>query len=86
MRDINTDEELNRIELNRVSNIAVFSGKKINEIAWLYGRRVNDFEEYIMVQFDNCEGFFVGEKAEYISALNKGRRRYGRDQGDRKGL
>lgn len=63
MRDINTDEELNRIELNRVSNIAVFSGKKINEIAWLYGRRVNDFEEYIMVQFDNCEGFFVGEKS-----------------------
>ena len=63
MRDINTDEELNRIELNRVSNIAVFIGKKINEIAWLYGGCVNDFEEYIMVQFDNCESFFVGEKS-----------------------
>lgn len=62
MSDINTDEEINRVELDRVNNIAVFKGKKINEIAWLYGKHADPFEEYIMVQYDDCSNFIVGKK------------------------
>lgn len=68
MRDINTDEEMNSIELDRVSSVAVFSGKKINEGELIYGVHANPIEEYIIVQFDGGDGFFAGKKKEvYIS-------------------
>lgn len=62
MSDINTDEKVNRGELDRVNNISVFKGKKINKIVWLYRTRADHFKQYIMVQYDNCSKFIVGKK------------------------
>jgi len=60
--DINTDEEVFKAELERVRNISVFfSGKKINEISWIYGKHADDNKEYIMIQFD-ADSFHIGEK------------------------
>lgn len=69
--DINTDKELNRIELKKVRNISVMKGKKINEVSWLYGCHVDDYKEYLIVQFNSKFddiGFFLCEKSDgYIS-------------------
>lgn len=69
--NIETNEEVNRIELKAVRNISVMKGKKINEIAWSYGSHTDDFKDYIMVQFDSKHGdigFILCEKSEgYIS-------------------
>lgn len=71
VNDINTDEEINRVNLNVVRNISVIKGKEINGIAWMYGCHADDFKEYIMVQYTNNTGglgFIVCEKSEgYIT-------------------
>lgn len=71
LNDIETDEEINRVELKVVRNISVMKGKEINEVAWMYGCHADNCKEYIMIQFTNKTGglgFIVCEKSEgYIS-------------------
>lgn len=71
INNIDTDEELNRVELKVVRNISVMKGKEINGVAWMYGCHADDYKEYIMIQYDNKTGgmgFIVCEKNEgYIS-------------------
>jgi len=67
LNDIDTDEEMNRVELKVVRNISVIKGKEINEVSWMYGCHANDNKEYIMIQFTNKTGgigFIVCEKSE----------------------
>lgn len=63
--DINTDEELNRIELKIVRNISVMTSKEINGFGWMYGCHAADNKEYVVVQFTNKAGgigFYPFEK------------------------
>lgn len=65
--DIDTDEEINRVEIKKVRNISVMTGKEINKISWMYGCHAKDHQEYIMVQYNNNTGgigFIVCEKNE----------------------
>jgi hypothetical protein len=67
MANIDTDEILNKIELVKVSNICVFTGDRINNIGTWYGCHCDPYEKYLMVQYNNCSSFIVGNiKEAYI--------------------
>lgn len=71
LNDIDTDEEVNRVELKAVRNVSVMKGKDINKVAFLYGCHADDYKEYLMIQYTNKTGgigFISCEKSEgYIS-------------------
>lgn len=64
MFDNNTDEEVNRIELERVDSIAIFKGTELNKNVWLYGLHADPITNYLVVQYDNSNGFMAGQEHE----------------------
>lgn len=59
VNDIDTDEEVYRMELKAVKNISVMPGSKINEIGGWYGCKAKNNKDYIMIQYySKCFGLF----------------------------
>ena len=51
LADINTNEELKRVELSKVLNVSVMIGHKLNKLSTVYGFKADDFTNYQVIQF-----------------------------------
>ena len=54
--DIDTDEQIHKLDLEKVKNIAVFDGDEVNKFAWIYGAKADIFEKYLVVQYETDDG------------------------------